>query len=133
MKKKLAFVIATWFGLGFSPIAPGTVGTLAALPLYYALRGFGAAGILAAAAVLSLAGIWAAGVVAEVAADEDPQIVVVERVPEKRLLASTACRDRSERLQLALEQPAAHVDDPGRARQASRSQHGITVCGRHQG
>ena len=28
MKKKLAFVIATWFGLGFSPIAPGTVGTL---------------------------------------------------------------------------------------------------------
>lgn len=80
MKKKLAFVIATWFGLGFSPIAPGTVGTLAALPLYYALRGFGAAGILAAAAVLSLAGIWAAGVVAEVAADEDPQIVVVDEV-----------------------------------------------------
>lgn len=80
MKKKLAFVIATWFGLGFSPIAPGTVGTLAALPLYFAIRGFGPFAILAAAFVLSLAGIWASGIVAEVAADEDPQIVVVDEV-----------------------------------------------------
>lgn len=80
MKKKVAFVIATWFGVGFSPIAPGTAGTFAALPLYFALRGFGATAILFAAFVLSVAGIWAAGVVAEHSAEEDPQFVVVDEV-----------------------------------------------------
>lgn len=79
-KKKVAFLIATWFGLGFSPIAPGTVGTLAALPLYYALRDFGPSAILAAALVLTLAGVWAAGIVAEHTGTDDPQIVVVDEV-----------------------------------------------------
>lgn len=27
--------LATWFGLGYSPVVPGTVGTLGALPLVY--------------------------------------------------------------------------------------------------
>jgi len=48
VKTKAAFVLGTWFGCGLSPVAPGTVGTLAALPVYFALRGFGAAAILAA-------------------------------------------------------------------------------------
>ena len=80
MKKHLAFVIATWFGLGFSPIAPGTVGTLAALPLYFALRGFGPLAVLAAAFLLTLAGVWAAGIVSEHTGTDDPQIVVVDEV-----------------------------------------------------
>jgi phosphatidylglycerophosphatase A len=80
VKKKLAFILATWFGLGFSPIAPGTVGTIAALPLYFALRGFGPLAVLGAAAVLTLAGVWAAGIVAEHTGKHDPQIVVVDEV-----------------------------------------------------
>lgn len=80
MKMRLAFVIATWFGLGFSPIAPGTVGTIAALPLYFALRGSGSFAVLAAAVVLALAGVWAAGIVAEQTGRDDPQIVVVDEV-----------------------------------------------------
>jgi phosphatidylglycerophosphatase A len=80
MKTRLGFVIATWFGLGFSPIAPGTLGTLAALPLYYALRGFGSFAVLAAAVVLTLVGVWAAGIVAVHTGKHDPQIVVVDEV-----------------------------------------------------
>ncbi|HOJ13817.1 MAG TPA: phosphatidylglycerophosphatase A, partial [Deltaproteobacteria bacterium] len=34
----ISMLLATFFGAGFSPKAPGTVGTLAALPLYLALR-----------------------------------------------------------------------------------------------
>ncbi|MEI6834592.1 MAG: phosphatidylglycerophosphatase A [bacterium] len=34
---KLALVLATWFGSGFSPKAPGTFGSLAALPLLWLL------------------------------------------------------------------------------------------------
>lgn len=80
MRKKTAFLVATWFGLGFSPIAPGTLGTLAALPLYFALRDFGPVAVLAAAFVLTLAGVWAAGIVAEHTGKDDPQIVVVDEV-----------------------------------------------------
>jgi phosphatidylglycerophosphatase A len=80
MKKHVAFVLATWFGLGFSPIAPGTVGTIAALPLYFALRGGGPIAILVAAIALMFAGIWAAGIVAEHTGKHDPQIVVVDEV-----------------------------------------------------
>lgn len=78
--RKAAWLVATWFGCGFSPLAPGTVGTLGALPLYFALRGFGPLAVLAAAALLAIVGTWAAGVVASEARSADPQIVVVDEV-----------------------------------------------------
>jgi phosphatidylglycerophosphatase A len=34
---RLILVIATGFGVGYSPIAPGTLGTLIAIPIYYFL------------------------------------------------------------------------------------------------
>jgi phosphatidylglycerophosphatase A len=34
---RLFLVIATGFGIGYSPIAPGTLGTLVAIPIYYFL------------------------------------------------------------------------------------------------
>ena len=34
---RLPVLVATFFGAGFSPVAPGTVGSLAALPLAFAL------------------------------------------------------------------------------------------------
>lgn len=78
--RKVAWVLATWFGCGFSPIAPGTVGTLGALPLYFAVRGLGPLALLAVAAVLFFVGTWAAGVVASEARSGDPQIVVIDEV-----------------------------------------------------
>ena len=78
--KKLAWVLATWFGCGLSPVWPGTVGTLAALPIYFALRSQGALAILAAAAVITLAGVWAAGVVCDSCGKHDPQMIVVDEV-----------------------------------------------------
>ena len=76
----VAYPIALWFGCGLSPVAPGTVGTLGALPLYFAVRSGGALAILATALVVTLVGIWAAGVVAHRRGSEDPQIVVVDEV-----------------------------------------------------
>ncbi|WP_243372072.1 phosphatidylglycerophosphatase A [Geotalea sp. SG265] len=35
--RRLVILSATWFGTGFSPVASGTVGTIAAIPLYLAL------------------------------------------------------------------------------------------------
>ena len=46
------------FGAGLAPRAPGTVGTLAAIPLYLALSHFSLGVYLALVIGISLAGIW---------------------------------------------------------------------------
>jgi len=76
----VAFAIATWFGCGLSPVAPGTVGSLAALPVYFAVRKAGTVAILGTALGIAVAGIWAAGVVAARNRTKDPQFIVVDEV-----------------------------------------------------
>lgn len=80
MKRRLAFAIALWFGCGLSPVAPGTVGALGALPLYFLIRSRGGAFVLGVAALVAAVGVWAAGVVSDVQRIKDPQIVVVDEV-----------------------------------------------------
>ena len=77
-----AFLIATWFGCGFAPIAPGTAGSLAGLLIAIALHygGYGRGTLLLLTALLLAPGIWAAGVVARQTNKPDPQIVVVDEV-----------------------------------------------------
>ena len=77
---RAARVLATWFGCGLSPVAPGTVGTLGALPLWFLVRGGGAWVILATAVIATLVGVWSASVVARVSGLKDPQIVVIDEV-----------------------------------------------------
>ena len=58
-----AVLIATWGGAGLAPRAPGTVGTLAALPfaalLHWAFGAFGPVALALAALCAYGAGIWA--------------------------------------------------------------------------
>lgn len=79
-KTRLAYLVALWFGCGLSPIAPGTCGTLGALPLYLLVRPRGPLAILAAAAAVTAIGIWAADVVAARERAKDPQMIVVDEV-----------------------------------------------------
>jgi phosphatidylglycerophosphatase A len=92
MKGRAARVLATWFGCGLVPFAPGTMGSLGALPLYLALRDAGPAALLAAAVVLTLVGTWAATVVARETGLSDPQIVVVDEVCGMLIALSPAPR-----------------------------------------
>ncbi|HXX68053.1 MAG TPA: phosphatidylglycerophosphatase A [Polyangiaceae bacterium] len=78
--RTLAWILATWFGCGRAPVAPGTVGTLGALPLYLAALAGGRAGVVAAALGATLVGVWAAGVVARDLGAKDPQVVVIDEV-----------------------------------------------------
>jgi phosphatidylglycerophosphatase A len=80
MKRRLAYLLATWFGAGFVPFAPGTAGTLAAVPLYLALRPGGPLLVLGAAAALTAVGVWAASEVCVATKLSDPQIVVIDEV-----------------------------------------------------
>jgi len=78
-----ATAIATWFGCGYAPIAPGTAGSLAAVLIAFALHYWLQAppywfAILAV--LLLVPGIWAAGVYARKLGKKDPGEVVVDEV-----------------------------------------------------
>jgi phosphatidylglycerophosphatase A len=75
-----ARLLATWFGCGLSPKAPGTVGSIGAVPLHFALATLGPLPHAAAIVLLTAAGTWAANEVARAEGIEDPQKVVVDEV-----------------------------------------------------
>ncbi len=77
---RFAWAIATWFGCGMAPKAPGTVGALGAIPLYLLAARGGRAGVGVAAVAITAIGVWAATVVARDLGKKDPQIVVVDEV-----------------------------------------------------
>ena len=72
--------LATWFGCGHSPIAPGTVGSLGTLPLHFALRALGPIPHALVTLGLTAAGVWAAQRVSDALGEEDPQAVVIDEV-----------------------------------------------------
>jgi len=80
---RIASVLATWFGCGYSPVAPGTVGSLAALLIAMLLeRSFHwQPTAFANLALLALIpGVWAAHVFAARAGKKDPSAVVIDEV-----------------------------------------------------
>ncbi len=79
-KTRLAYLLGTWFGCGYVPYAPGTAGTLGAVPLYLALRPYGGWVVLGVAMFLTVVGIWAADIVAQHSGLKDPQLVVIDEV-----------------------------------------------------
>lgn len=86
--------IATWFGCGYSPRAPGTVGSLGAVPLHLLLRE-APPGIHVLSILLTVAaGTWAAHQYATERAQSDPQSVVIDEVVGT-LLAMGAVRHQA--------------------------------------
>jgi phosphatidylglycerophosphatase A len=76
----VAYVLSVWFGCGLVPRAPGTAGTLGALPLYLLLRMLGVGAVLTGAVVVTLVGIWASDRTARRLGQKDPQIVCIDEV-----------------------------------------------------
>jgi len=76
----LATLLATGLGSGYSPLAPGTAGTVVGLIFYWPLRSLPVSGQLAATALLFMVGVWASTLVAERVGRKDPGIVVVDEV-----------------------------------------------------
>lgn len=83
MRNRLARIIATWFGCGYAPKAPGTAGSLAAVVIAWLLHRFTGiewSAFAFLAAILFPVAVWSAGVTATLTGIEDPQIVVVDEV-----------------------------------------------------
>lgn len=80
---RLALVIATWFGCGYFPWGPGTVGSLAAVLIAFALHAYVGSGrvmFLSLTIVLLLPAIWASTRTARLVQRKDPGLIVVDEV-----------------------------------------------------
>lgn len=76
-----AVLIATWGGAGYLPKAPGTWGSLAALPFAFLIILFGGGIALFAAALLAFAlGLWATDKYLSKTDVEDPAEIVIDEV-----------------------------------------------------
>ncbi len=76
-----ASLLATWFGAGLLPKAPGTWGSLAALPFAMAIATLaGPWGLLTAVFAVTALGVWAAAIYAARVGTGDPGEVVIDEV-----------------------------------------------------
>ncbi len=79
-RRIVAYVAATWFGSGLSPKAPGTAGSLAALPFILLIAPYGWWALLLFALFAFILGIPATVLVQKDTGLGDPQLVVIDEV-----------------------------------------------------
>jgi len=83
---KARLLIASCFGIGRFPIAPGTIGSLAGLLLFWALWVVGGwLATLAGLVIVTLLGFWSAGAGEELYGEKDPGVVVIDEVAGQML------------------------------------------------
>jgi len=76
--RRLALLLATWWGAGYSPIAPGTAGTIAAIPFFLVLRLLPLYGYLACVLGIGLVACWAAGEAERIFQEQDSKRIVID-------------------------------------------------------
>ncbi len=90
-----ASLAATVFGAGLSPIAPGTVGSLVAVPVAWLIHmTAGPFALLLATAAVFLVGWWASAVYVDKTGFEDPGAVVIDEVAGQWLVLAVAPLDQ---------------------------------------
>ena len=77
---RLQLLIATFFGAGFSPVVPGTVGSLAALPVAFLLLHMEIFPATLIVTGLYVFGLWPANHLEKVSGQHDAQIIVIDEV-----------------------------------------------------
>lgn len=76
--RQLALLLATWWGVGYVPRAPGTAGTIAAIPFFLLLSLLPLYGYLACVLGIGLAACWAAGEAERIFQEQDSKRIVID-------------------------------------------------------
>ena len=77
---KTAMVFSTWFGIGLLPLAPGTFGSLAAIPLILLTEGLALPGRILILALLTGTALWSADRCRKLLSDNDPSMVIIDEM-----------------------------------------------------
>ena len=86
-----AFLAATWFGVGLIRPAPGTWGSLVALPLAWVIVQLGGpTALIIATSALFVLGCWASKVYTQVSSGKDPSEIVIDEVVGQWLVLTVA-------------------------------------------
>jgi phosphatidylglycerophosphatase A len=78
--RKFVLLFATWGGSGYSPVASGTVGTLAAIPFYLLLAGLSLPLYLLTLTAFFFFSCWVAGLAEELFGEKDSGKIVIDEV-----------------------------------------------------
>jgi phosphatidylglycerophosphatase A len=78
--RRFVILFATWGGSGFSPIASGTAGTLAAIPLYLILARLPLPLYLLTLVPFFFFASWLSGLAEEIFAEKDSGKIVIDEV-----------------------------------------------------
>ncbi len=78
--RRFVIIASTWFGTGFSPAASGTVGTLAAIPLYYLMARLPLYIYIIVLAVFTLFSCWVSGRAEVIFNEKDSSKIVIDEV-----------------------------------------------------
>jgi phosphatidylglycerophosphatase A len=86
-----AALLSTFFGVGRSPVAPGTAASIVALPLAWLIQRYCGPYILAAAALVAFGiGVWSTGLYARTTGKDDPSECVIDEVAGQWLACAFA-------------------------------------------
>ena len=77
---RVVLALASTFGLGYLPVAPGTYGTLAAIPLWYAMSTLPWWAFALVTLVAIMVAIWVAGLAERIYGSHDVQHIVIDEV-----------------------------------------------------
>ena len=80
MNSKFLLLIATFFNIGKSPKAPGTVATLATIPLFILMSRLSDVTYLVSVFAIIILGIFAAQAYESVATEHDSKEIVIDEV-----------------------------------------------------
>ncbi len=78
--RRFVIISATWFGTGFSPVISGTIGTLAAIPLYLILARLPLALYLLSLLVFFFFASWISGQAEVIFGEKDSGKIVIDEV-----------------------------------------------------
>jgi phosphatidylglycerophosphatase A len=88
-KANPAFWLSTWFGVGLLPVAPGTCGSLAALPFAWLLAYMSNPTVLVVISlIIFFMGWWSSHLYASITGRKDPKEVVIDEVAGQILALS---------------------------------------------
>jgi phosphatidylglycerophosphatase A len=76
--RRLAILLATWGGVGFAPFAPGTAGTLAAIPIFLLLALLPWWLYVASVLAIAILACWAAGEAERIFQEQDSHRIVID-------------------------------------------------------
>jgi len=79
-KEKIDWILATWFGTGLAPMAPGTAGTLTAVPFILLWGAFGFVTKLLILTAFILVAVKVSGRCEARLSENDPAIIVIDEV-----------------------------------------------------